>query len=134
MVHMVPGVPSRVCTHGGTAGDLAPYPKPQAQLVASSGAERQQAARNRRPPAGQARANGELRSVRVPVHMRCWRRAHKILKPPAEGLRLTRGGFPRGGRRIRGPFPSALLRFVPGFPYSKMDEEKLNRNPGLHVF
>ena len=42
MVHMVPRVPSRVCTHGGTVRDLAPYPKPQAQLVASSGTGRQQ--------------------------------------------------------------------------------------------
>ena len=35
-------------------------------------------------------------------------------------------GVPEGGaRRIRGPFPWALLRFVLGFPYSKTDEEKL---------
>ena len=38
------GVASRVCTHGHR--ELPPYPKQQAQLVASSGAGRRQAARN----------------------------------------------------------------------------------------
>ena len=79
------------------AQGAGPYPNQQAQLVASAGTGRQQAARNRRPPADPAGANGELRSVRVPVHMRCERRAPKFLKPPAGGLRLIRGSSRGGG-------------------------------------
>ena len=62
------GSESRLHARAQGAG---PYPNQQAQLVASAGAGRQQPARNRRPPADPAGANGELRSVRVPVHMRC---------------------------------------------------------------
>ena len=82
------GSESRLHARAQGAG---PYPNQQAQLVASAGTGRQQAARNRRPPADPAGANGELRSVRVPVHMRCERRAPNFLKPPAGGLRLIRG-------------------------------------------
>ena len=109
MVHMVPGVLSRVCTHGGTVRDLAPYPKPQAQLVASSGTGRQQPARNRRPSARPGGAKGGPRPVRVPVRVRCKQRAAKVLEPRAGGLRLIKGGSrwevaPNLGAISLGPF------------------------------